>query len=1313
MMRLQQIINAIILMLVFSFRIHAQHDIYTGEKRQRIQEYADDFSREQNKLYTQSQALAKQRGLKLQDQIGDKKISLQHINSLGEALYIGVESNRRSAQITRTDQLYSSGGLGLSLSGKSDTLAGMLGLWDGGGAMSTHQELNGRIKVQESSASSDLHATHVAGTLIARGIITAARGMAFGADLKVWDYNNDNSEISAASPNLLVSNHSYGYQAGWVYDSIKNKWQWWGNDAISTLEDYKFGFYDSNAQALDKIAFNAPYYLITKSAGNSRSENGPDFTKGEYYFLKNTRDSSNVVRTKNDSYDIISTTGTAKNILTVGAIESIQQTPNLPTEIRVSNFSSWGPTDDGRIKPDIMGVGTDILSTSNTSNAAYTTLDGTSMSSPQVAGSLFLLQQLYNRLNNGKFMRSATLKGLVIHTAMDFGPVGPDYQSGWGLLNAEYAAKVIQNLDKTQAIRELSLSNGTLYTEKLIASGAGNLSATLAWTDPEGNVLPLISNSLNNRTPRLVNDLDIKIQDSKGNYLPFTLDPENPSTLAKTGVNNLDNIEKISIPQTIPGETYTLTINHKGTLKNGQQDFSLILSGIGGNAYCSNSINSRNQLITQVLADNKAIANTLDSSGAALPMEIGETKLANVVFSNSTAKNIRALVDWNQDGDFDDANELINTETGITSSNYVLTIIPPIATQVDKRYKLRIIASYDPILSSCGSISNGNNLEASIQLMQASNDIAAIGISTPVGNFCQNTESLKLIARVKNIGTKAQLQLPVQIQVLNNGQSLGTLKGTIEKIGAGHEQEIALQGNVTLDAGKTYTFELSHQLANDQNLPNNKFQMQQKIESPQTPAALGTQCLPGTLVNLTSVSDGALWYSNNLLVGAGSKISLPASATYSVAQADFTGNLNPNSKATFGAGTYYENFGPQPIIEVKSPIVLESARIYVGTSGTITFSVYDKDTGELVASITKEVDATRTQSNLTRVGGQLIDDKNDPGQIVYLNLPFPKAGTYLVSQSCSNGASIFRSNKSLTDTINTPVNIGYPYSIPNIVSITGAKYNGSPITTGYYYFYDMKFRSIGCPSPRSPVMVNTSPSPTVSINPSGTITACSNETKSLGANFSENASIQWLLNGLPIAGATQSTYTANKSGIYQAQVSNIYNCSSLSSSFNLNYSNPLSPLLSYTNGILKSSGGSNMQWYLNGNAIPGAIEANYLPTESGTYSIKLKDINGCLASSENFSISILANEEVNPYFQITAFPNPTQNEIILGLPDILQKMAELNIQVWNLQGQLLKTLNFPKPSQQISLDVSTFPTGSYLISFPEIPNQTGIKFVKF
>lgn len=1312
-MRFNFLRYVLLLMLTSTAGIQAQHAIYGVENKKRIQEFADDFSREQSLIYSKSLALAKQKGIKLIDQIGDKIITLQQINSIGEALYIGVESNRRSAQITRTDQLYANGSLGVALNGKSDTLAGKLGIWDGGGVLSTHQEFVGRIKQQESSLTSDLHATHVAGTLIGSGVIASARGMAFGADLKVWDYNNDNSEISAASPNLLISNHSYGYQAGWVYDSTKNKWQWWGNDAISTLEDYKFGYYDSNAQSLDKIAFNAPYYLITKSAGNSRSENGPDFAKGEYYYLKNTKDSSNVIRSKNDAYDIISTTGTAKNILTVGAIESIQQTPNLPTDVRVSNFSSWGPTDDGRIKPDIMGVGTSILSASNASNSSYTTLDGTSMSSPQVAGSLLLLQQLYNRLNNGKFMRSATLKGLVIHTAMDFGPLGPDYQSGWGLLNAENAGLVIQNNDKTHAIRELSLANGTLYSEKFVASGAGNIIATLCWTDPEGNVLPLIASTLNNRSPRLVNDLDIKIQDSKGNYLPYILDPENPSALAKTGVNSLDNVEKISIPQTTPGETYTLSINHKGTLKNGQQDFSLILSGIGGRAYCAPTISTKKTLITQVLADAKSLSNTLDSTGTALAIELGETKILNLQLNSSPSKNIRVMVDWNQDGDFEDVDELVLNSSGISGSTINVPITTPSSTRIGKRYKLRIIASELAMNGSCENIATGNMIESTIQIIQASNDLAAISISSSAGNFCQNSGSLSLLARLKNGGSKAQTNVPVRINVYANATLLTSLNGNLDKIGPGQEREVAIQGDVNLEAGKTYTFELINLLANDQFALNNAVRLQQIIENPQAPIASGTQCTPGTLVNLLANNEGVLWYANNVLVGAGAKISLPSTATYTAAIADFSGNIKPATKSAFGTGSYYENFGPQPIVEVKSPIVLESARIYVGTSGTITFNVYNSSTGELVSTVTKELNATRTQSNQTRVGGQLSDDKNDPGQIVYLNLTFPKAGTYLIEQSCSNGASIFRSNRSLNDTINAPTNIGYPYSIPNILSITGAKYNGAAITTGYYYFYDMKFKSVGCPSPRAQVVVSSSPSPTITLTPSGTITACSSEPKSLSAQTSANASIQWLLNGTPIAGATQANITINKAGLYQAQATNSGNCSISSSSLNLIYTNPLSPLVSYSNGILKSSGGTNMQWYFNGNAISGANEANYMPTASGNYIIKLTDINGCPASSENFTISILANKETSPFTQITAFPNPTQDEIILGFPDGLSPQKEVKIQLWNNAGQVILVQKLVIQSSKINLDVRSLPAGNYLIGFPEIPNQMGIKFVKF
>ena len=1311
-MRKSLLLIRMTLLLTFSGSIFAQNDLYKPEQKTRIQEIADDFSRQQALRYARSQALAKQQGIKIIDQIGDKKIALQEINELGEALYLGIESNQRSAQITRTDQLYSTGNLGLSINGNLDALAGKLAIWDGGSVLATHQEFGGRVKNQESSSTTDLHATHVAGTMIASGVVASARGMAFGASLKSWDYNNDNAEISSASPNLLISNHSYGYQAGWVYDSTKNKWQWWGNDAVSTTEDYKFGYYDSNAQALDKIAFNAPYYLITKSAGNSRSENGPDFTKGEYYFLKNTKDSSNITRSKNDSYDIISTTGTAKNILTVGAIESINRTPSLASEIRASNFSSWGPTDDGRIKPDIMGVGTDILSTTNGSNSSYSTLDGTSMSSPQVGGSLFLLQQLYYQITNGKFMRAATLKGLVLHTAMDFGPIGPDYQTGWGLLHMENAAKVLQNTTKTNAVRELTLLNGNTYSEKFIASGAGNISATISWTDPEGNVLPLNTRALNHRSPRLINDLDIKIQDSKGTYLPYTLNPEDPNALAKPGVNNLDNIEKILIPNTVPGENYTLSVSHKGTLKNGQQEFSLLISGLGGASYCSISSTNPKNLIAKYVSDSKSVANTLDSTSTGMLIEIGETKSTSIEFTNSTSKNVRALVDWNQDGDFDDQDEVILTTSDVRTNSLTIPVKAIQTSQIDQRYKLRIITSYDAIAGNCSSLTNGQVFETTIQITQASNDIAALSLSTPTGSYCQSNGKINLVARIKNAGSKAQVNIPIEVAILSNGTLLSTLRGSLNQISPGQEKELGLQGDGTLEAGKNYTFELKNLLSTDQYALNNSIKLIQTIENPQAPIAQGTQCTPGTLVNLTASSEGALWYSNNTLAGAGAKISLPASATYTVAQADFAGSLQPSSKSAYGSGTYYSNFGPEPIIEVKSPIVLESARIYVGTSGTITFSVYDDATGELIASVSKEVDATRTQSNSTKVNSQLIDDKNDPGQVVYFNLPFPKAGTYRLTQACSNGASIFRSNRSLADTVNAPTNIGYPYTIPNILSMTGAKFNGAPITTGYYYFYDMKFRSIGCPSPRSSFTVSSTPSPSVSISPSGSLTVCSSESKSITATASPNTAIQWLLNGTAISGATQLNLTANRAGLYQAQVS-AGNCTNVSGGLTIKYTNPLPPLISYLNGTLTSSPGANLQWYLNGNAISGATSLNFTPTESGNYSIKLIDVNGCPVVSDNYRISILANEEVNPYLQITAFPNPTQEEIILGLPDAIIIQKAVKVQLWNLQGQLIREEIYLPKDRKINLEVGELPQGIYLIQLPDFPNGKGIKFVKF
>ena len=74
--------------------------------------------------------------------------------------------------------------------------------------------------------------------------------------------------------------------------------------------------------------------------------------------------------------------------------------------------------------------------------------------------------------------------------------------------------------------------------------------------------------------------------------MPWVLNrliPWNPQLMEMMAWNNL---EKIQIPNAIPGITYTITISHKGTLRDGSQPYSLIVSGIGSSAYCASGASS-------------------------------------------------------------------------------------------------------------------------------------------------------------------------------------------------------------------------------------------------------------------------------------------------------------------------------------------------------------------------------------------------------------------------------------------------------------------------------------------------------------------------------------------------------------------------------------------------------------------------------------------------------------------------------------------------------------------------------------------------
>ena len=461
----------------------------------------------------------------------------------GKPVYMSSD-NVNSAISTKTNDLHNGGSLGLNLEGQNMNIAA----WDSEGVLTTHQEFLNSDGSASRATKGELffagisdHATHVGGTLIAKGTNPAAKGMAPQATMTIYNWDNDSSEVvdEITTNALLLSNHSYGVPP---FDDS-------GNLIVPT---WMMGCYNSDAVIWDQIAYNAPYYLMVTSAGNSGSDT---YTGG-----------------LQDGYDKLTLEKNAKNNLVIANANPIFGF------LSINSGSSQGPSDDGRIKPDIAGDGTNVFSSTSGSDSDYATFSGTSMASPNVAGSLLLLQQYFNELNSS-YMTSATLKGLVCHTAVDdITSIGPDPKFGWGLLDAKASAETILDAFNNNAlIIETSLADGNSYSKSFTVSDTKPLSATICWTDPAGTDQ---SGALNSSTPALVNDLDLRITapDGTTTFFPWKLQLSDVSTPAITGDNSVDNIENIDVENPIAG-TYTLSVTHKGSLSGGNQAFSLIVTG--------------------------------------------------------------------------------------------------------------------------------------------------------------------------------------------------------------------------------------------------------------------------------------------------------------------------------------------------------------------------------------------------------------------------------------------------------------------------------------------------------------------------------------------------------------------------------------------------------------------------------------------------------------------------------------------------------------------------------------------------------------
>ena len=451
--------------------------------------------------------------------------------------------NNRGRANTRTDQVqaapYNLTGAGVQV-----------GVWDSG-PVAPHADFGNRLTVIDSGPTSE-HATHVAGIVAGDGSRSAMvgfpaghfRGHAPAAEIVSYDYAlvpppSSEHDLAIRGFGIDLSQNSWGF----IVDEAKyNNCSWYGD-------------YHSEARGYDQVVTGlyTRRIPIVFCAGNE----GAKVHCGQ------------MPTPPQGNYAVILPPATAKNVITVGAI--FGDTGGLTA------FSSRGPTDDGRLKPDLVAPGHNdtltplaaIVSTSIT-NGYYGT-QGTSMAAPAVSGAVALLLQRFRNVcpGNAGDPLPSTLKALLLHTARDLDSVpsflnrGPDYASGYGALDTQAAVDLLPFHHEDQ------VGHGQSDLHGLIVTPQSNLKVTLVWDD----VAAVASASV-----ALVNDLDIELIDPLGGvHRPWVLDPANPSNPATRGVDRRNVVEQVVVDTVTPAMAGLWTIRVTGAnVPSGPQAYSLV-----------------------------------------------------------------------------------------------------------------------------------------------------------------------------------------------------------------------------------------------------------------------------------------------------------------------------------------------------------------------------------------------------------------------------------------------------------------------------------------------------------------------------------------------------------------------------------------------------------------------------------------------------------------------------------------------------------------------------------------------------------------
>ena len=506
------------------------------------------------------------------------------------------------------------------------------------------------------------HGTHTAGSIFGSGVMSTGlyRGVAWEAKLVHQSLLSSGGGLGGLPLNLAdLYRQTYTNGARIHSDS-------WGSSV--------FGTYTTSARQSDEYMWDYPDMLLVFAAGNDGWDSGDGVV---------------------DLFSV-GAPATAKNVLTVGASESgrepgsggysfftygnfwpwdfpaqpirgdyISQSFDL-TRQGLAAFSSRGPTDDDRIKPDVIGPGSDIVSTKSRftgagagwgghPNTNYHFNGGTSMSTPMIAGSAALVRQYLQERRRHLEPSAALIKAIIIHGARSLAPGQygddqfqeipwdiPNPVEGYGQVDVETS---LFPGDATWFFvdEKSGLSAPGSAKSHVFYAATGAVKVTLTYTD-----FPASAGA----GRKLVNDLDLVLLGPDGEAAPARRDrinnSEQLSVMLPTAGLYTARVEAINVPQ-------------------GPQPYVLVISG---------------SIVDEPQVEHDPLPNTFDTTN--------DYRVVARVMTSATLSNDAMRLHWrNRSG----AMEFAETAMTLVSNNVFEGWIPAQTNRTTVEYYLAVSAA--------------------------------------------------------------------------------------------------------------------------------------------------------------------------------------------------------------------------------------------------------------------------------------------------------------------------------------------------------------------------------------------------------------------------------------------------------------------------------------------------------------------------------------------------------------------------------------------------------------------------------------------